>query len=838
MALEHRFVCPLPNGVHARPASALEGVARRFASTVSLRNERTGQVADAKSVLSIVGLSILQDDPCAVIVSGADESLGLAELQVFLRDAFPHCDDALPVVPAVAGELVLPPCLREAGVKVLPGLIVVSGIGQGRIVRAGGFQIPATLPLDGVTDIESEQGKLDGALQALSDWYAHRLAAAGPGIEGRLLAVHQSMARDQAFRQQLCSAIAERRRTAAGAIADAAAHFTALLAASGSALLRERALDVQDICIHLLRLIYGRAAGQAESPLTEDAVVVAHALTPGQFLALDRRFLKGLVLTEAGTTSHTVILARSLGIPTLTAVADLGNRQLDGQEAVADADLGALVTQLSDRARRYYLLELRRLASRRARLRSVAAQPGTTHDGHRVEIAVNLAAADEVATAWDEGAESVGLFRTELLFLDRDAAPDEEEQRAAYGRVLAAAGGRPGIIRTLDIGGDKPLSYLNLPAEQNPFLGCRAVRIYPGCEPLFRTQVRALLRASVQGRLQVLVPMIATLTEARWVKRIFAEERARCVADGLSVADAVPLGAMIEVPAAVFGLEALAREMDFFSVGSNDLLQYFMAVDRTNARVARLFNPLEPAFLRLLQQAVEAAHAQGKWIGLCGELAGQVPCLPLLIGLGFDELSAASPVLAALKAALARLALAECRQLLAAALACDTADEVAARLGGFGARRPAPLLAPELVLQDVEAHSKEEAIKQAVDLLHVTGRTEQPRVVEEAVWAREATYSTGFGHGFAIPHCKSAAVQASSLVVLKLRAPVAWGSLDGLPVRVVVLLAMRESDAATGHLKVFARLARQVMHEDFRGRIEQAEEPAALCAFLRESLEA
>jgi fructose-specific PTS system IIA-like component len=334
-----------------------------------------------------------------------------------------------------------------------------------------------------------------------------------------------------------------------------------------------------------------------------------------------------------------------------------------------------------------------------------------------------------------------------------------------------------------------------------------------------------------------MLPMVATVEEVRWAKRILAEERARCGAESIAFDAAMPLGAMIEVPAAALGLDALARELDFFSIGSNDLLQYFMAVDRTNARVASLYNPLQPAFLRLLQQIVNAAHAQHKWVGLCGEMGGQARYLPLLTGLGLDEISVAAPAIAGLKAGLAQLALPDCRNLLAAALDCVTADEVAALLEKFAAQRSAPLLDPELVIVDAEAASKEEAIKQGVDRLYVLGRTDRPRVVEEAVWQREAAYSTGFGHGFAIPHCKTNAVQSNSLAVVKLREPVAWGSLDGLPVRCVILLAMRETDCANEHLKVLARLARKVMHEGFRTRLEHEPDAQALCAFLREQLQ-
>jgi len=326
--------------------------------------------------------------------------------------------------------------------------------------------------------------------------------------------------------------------------------------------------------------------------------------------------------------------------------------------------------------------------------------------------------------------------------------------------------------------------------------------------------------------------MVATVDEVRGVKQILKQEQAKCAEEKVKFDATMPLGAMIEVPSAVFALEALCRELDFFSIGSNDLLQYFMAVDRTNARVSGLYNSLQPAFLRLLKQIVDGIHACQKRVGLCGEMGGQPRFLPLLVGLGLDEISTAAPAIAGLKAELAGLTFPDCRRLLASALGCATADEVAMLLEQFAARHSAPLLDPELIIMDSDAATKEEAIKQAVDHLYVLGRTKNSRVVEEAVWQREMTYSTGFGHGFAIPHCKTNAVRSSSLVLLKLRAPVAWNSLDGQSVRVVILLAIRETNSATEHMKVFAKLARHVMDENFRARLEQETNVNALYAFL------
>jgi fructose-specific PTS system IIA-like component len=836
MPLDFSFSCPLSNGVHARPASALEEVARGFNADVLLLNQRTGQAANAKSILSIVGADIRFSDPCLLKISGADEERAMATLGSFIRNTLPRQEMELPKIAAVGGEFRLPPCLRNGGAMVRRGTPVVPGIASGRIVRASGFHIPDGLATNGVTDISTEKKRIESGLEELISWYGLRAAAAGKGIENDLLIAHRSLARDEEFRHCILE-FASKGRTAAGAISDAEAHFSKLFSSSENAMLRERVLDIRDVCGQLLQRIYGTDASNRSLALLEDSIVVADSLTPCEFLALDCRLLKGLVLAEAGTTSHTIILARSFGIPTLVGVEKISKDLDEKQEAVLDADLGVLVTKLTASARRYYAMEHDRLNGRQLVIREFGARSATTRDGHRLEIAANIASVEEANRAFAAGAEGIGLFRTEMLFLDRAAAPDESEQYEIYHRVIESADGRPVIIRTMDIGGDKPLAYLNLPAEQNAFLGYRAVRIYPEFEALFRTQIRALVRASAHGPLKIMLPMIATLDEVRWARKIIFEEQARCGSEAIAFDSAMSVGAMIEVPAATWALDELCRELDFFSIGSNDLLQYFMAVDRANSRVAPLYNPLQPAFLRLLKRVVDEARARKKWIGLCGEMGGQKRYLPLLAGLGLDEISVSAPAIAGLKAELSRLNLSDCRELLTAAIQCITASEVAVLLEKFSAQHSAPVLISELIVTDADATTKEEAIKRAVDLLYIHDRTEQPRVVEDAVWEREATYSTGFGHGFAIPHCKTSAVQANSLALIKLSEPISWNSLDGGPVRVVILLAIRDCDGATEHMKLISKLARQVMHEEFRDAIERENNSAELCALLKNKME-
>ena len=303
---------------------------------------------------------------------------------------------------------------------------------------------------------------------------------------------------------------------------------------------------------------------------------------------------------------------------------------------------------------------------------------------------------------------------------------------------------------------------------------------------------------------------------------------------------APPVGIMVEVPSVAFVMDELCDEVDFFSVGSNDLTQYFLAVDRDNAKVAGLYSWAHPAFLRLLKTVVDAAHARGKWVGLCGELADVPAALPVLVGLGLDEISVAGPRIPAVKAALASLRSDDCAQRLAAALACRTRAEVEAALAKAGPSTAMPMLAADLLHLDADATTKAEAIKLLTDGLGVTGRAERPAAVEEAVWRREETYSTGFGHGFAVPHCKSAAVGASTVSIARLREPIEWGSLDGAPVDVVILLAIRDGggdvDANKEHMRVFAKLSRLVMRDEFRDGIRAAATPAELYGLLHGQL--
>ncbi len=574
----------------------------------------------------------------------------------------------------------------------------------------------------------------------------------------------------------------------ANAILAEVERLSAQLSQSASAYLQERVLDIRDVAGQLLAAAYPDVP-VARFELTEPSIVIAEDLTPSQFLSLDRSLTKGLILTHAGKTSHTVILARAFGIPTLSGISVSDCEAALATKVYLHAELGIVAVNANTGVEIYFDRAMQLADNRINQQKRFAGKQGMTRDGKRIEVAANIACAVEAEGAFSQGAEGVGLFRTEMLFMDRASAPTEEEQFRAYSDVLKAAEGKPIIIRTMDIGGDKPIDYLNLPAEQNPFLGYRAVRIYPQFLNLFRTQLRAILRAACCGHARVMVPMIQSIEEIRWVKeqmRIVANELST---DGVDHVAHIELGIMVEIPAVAFMIDQFSKEVDFFSIGSNDMTQYLLAVDRDNDQVSGLYNSMAPSFLRMLRQVVDTAHANGRWVGLCGELGADARLLPLLVGAGLDEVSMSAPNIPATKALLAELDSQACRTLFEAACDCATIADVKAVLDNREqGEEGKSLLDTECVFKRANYRTKEEAIQALVGNLALTGRTDAEFLLEEDIWAREAVFSTGLGFGFAIPHTKSENIRHSSISIAQLESrltgslnPAMWISSSCLP---------------------------------------------------------
>jgi multiphosphoryl transfer protein len=835
-SLEFAFVCSLSDGLHARPASHLAEVANDFASDCSLSNQRTGSVASLKSVLAIISADVRQGDRCTVQVRGADEQAAHAALFRFVEQVLPACDVPLAGMGAITGNGNLPRILKAAKVNFCFGSPVSHGIGQGKVVLLNGMALPKGLSARIAVEPQAELDQLKRATAAVRGRIRERLTHTKSSTEAGVLQADLALAGDVSLAQKLAEHVSQG-KSAGQAVMEAGEFFIDLLRHSESDYIRERALDIEEICLQLLEEIYGVDFQAAAIELREPSVVVVETLAPQQLLGLDRRWLKALVLEHSGATAHAVILARSLGIPTLVGVKNARHVLTAGQEVVVDAIRGLVATQVSSAVSRFYERERKTLALRQEFLPVQTTGPAITRDGKTLEVAANASSSEELSLAFENGADSIGLFRTEALFLQHDRAPSEEEQFVIYAEAARAADGRPVIIRTFDLGGDKAAPYLNLPTEANPFLGYRGVRIYPEHRELLQAQLRAILRASAFGQIQIMAPMISSLEEVLQFKAEIAEAKQNLSREGVSFQPDIRIGIMIEVPSAGFILDQLCAEVDFFSVGTNDLNQYFLAADRVNPKTAEISDVLHPGFLRFLKRIVEEIHAAGKWVGMCGEMAAEMRHLPLLVGLGLNEISLPAAGIPGVKNAVSQFSAVDCEQLLTDVIACREKVEIRDLLERAQALRPAqPLLSKELVLLGSESKNKEEALQEIVDAFYIAGRTEDRQRLEEALWSREAVYSTGLGYGFAAPHCKTEAVTADSIGVLKLRHAVDWGSIDSEPVSMIILIAMREQ-IPNRHMQVFSKLARKLMNEEFRGHLLAVENAHDMASYLAQQLE-
>ncbi len=834
MPRDLQFIFPLKNGFHARPASAFQELANRYASAITVINDGSGATANGKSTLALVSTMTKEGDACTVRIDGADADQAAAAIRTFLEETLPHCDDDLPAPVEASGGRV-PRVLKNAAV--MHGIPVSAGIARAPVHRVHGRALVLPSAASKPQGPAHETALLHQALHMLETRY--RTAPARRGTEAEVAKAHLSIVTDVEFRTELESGIAHQGLSAGQAIIRTAERYAALLGGAESEYLRERAVDIRDVSAQIMDAAYGPPAESTEVRLNADAIVVADDLTPSQFMALDKRFLRGLALAHAGATSHTVIIARSLGIPTVIGVPDAVLHIATGSTIILDAFRGILVTDPQADVLAFYTGEERTQQRIAERLEVHASRQGVTADGTRIEVAANAASVEEAEKAFRDGAEGIGLFRTEMLFMDRAAPPTEEEQYAVYAATMRAAQGRPVIFRTLDIGGDKGVEYLGLPEEENPFLGYRAVRLYPAFQEMIDAQLRALLRASALGRAKIMIPMIATVTEVRamrtWIDRIKDELAAAKVPFDASIA----IGIMVEIPSVAFQMDQLAPLVDFFSIGSNDLTQYFLAVDRGNPKVRGLYSSFTPAFLRLLKMITDGAHRHGRWVGLCGEFGGKLAAAPLFAGLGLDEVSLASPGIPAMKERIAQFTVAEGEALLAEAAACETPSEVERILAASAESRLAgkPLIDANIIVLASENVEKSLVIRELVNTLVADGRTADPDEVEDAVWRREETFSTGIGFGVAIPHCKSAAVRSNSIAFLRPARPFFWAEGDDEPVNMVILLAINDAAAGDEHLRIIAKLSRRLMHDEFRQKLIDAPSASDVVEALQEAMQ-
>lgn len=832
--LQFAFVCPLQSGLHARPASHLAEAANQFVGKCVLTNQRNGVVADCKSVLGIIAADVRHGDSCTIQTSGSDQEASNKALRKFVNEVLPGCDVPLPASSAPTAARVFPRALRSAQAKFIIGNPLSRGIGRGKVVNIKRMSLQPQPEIEPAPDHQLEFERLHEAVKAVRDRLGEKLKYSVTPTGSAILQADLAIASDVVLLEKLSQEV-RRGKSAAQAIVETGEFYMRLLDNSENEYIRQRSIDIEEICVQMLQEVGG---ARAESPLElrEPSVLVAETLGPQQLLALDRRLLKALVLEESGNTSHTAILARSLGIPTLAGVLNARIALPSGIEVVVDAVRGYAIPQPSSDIYKFYERETRTWQRRKEAWEQRSGESGITADGRRLEVGANASSVEELTLAFDNGADGIGLFRTEMLFLGREGPPTEEEQFAVYAAAARNAGSRPVIVRTFDIGGDKRVPYLNLPAEENPFLGARGVRLYAKHHDLLQTQLRAILRASTSGDLQIMAPMITSVDEILEFKQAVRQAQQDLAQNGAVFRPDVKIGIMVEVPAVAFQLERFCEAVDFFSIGTNDLAQYFFAADRTSVEVASLLNCREPAFLRFLSHIVDQIRGAGKWIGVCGEMAADRRNLPLLIGLGLDEISVPAAEVFDCKRTIAMYQSSDCVDLLARAMDCRNGLEVDEFLSSQSASKSVPLLTDELVLLTSTSQTKEQVIQEIVDAFYVSGRTDDRDVMEEALWARETEYSTGLGHGFAIPHCKTDAVLANSICILRLKDPIDWDSIQGERVRMVVTLAMRKSESTNSHMQVFSSLARKLDEDTFRESLLALQTPEQITAYLSEQL--
>jgi phosphocarrier protein FPr len=653
-----------PLGLHARPAAQLVRLARRYQAQVTIDD------VAATSINGVLSLGARQGRQLRICAAGAEAREALAALVDFIQSG---CGELSPSSP--------PPSQHQAG-----GIAASAGIAIGPLVKLR----PAAVEIAprAIENPEAEQQRLmaavDGAQQetrALYEWSKTHIGADEAGI----FDAQSLFLEDPQLLAAVIHTLLEGQVGAESAWQMETTRLAGRLAALDDPYLRARAADVADVAARVLRRLTGQSS--AARVLRQPSVLSAHDLTPSEVKDFDPAMVLALCLEAASASAHSVILARALGIPVVAGLGPGISALADGTIVAVDGEQGTV--WISPDADQVDALEGRRrtwLAARRA-AELERHKPAATRDGRRIRVFANISGVADAAEAVACGAEGVGVLRTEFLFLGRAAAPGEEEQLAAYLAIAESLGGRPLTVRALDIGGDKRLPYLDIGEEANPFLGWRGIRVLLSRRDLFRTQLRAILRAGAAQPVELLLPMIASLDELRQTKAMVGEAEAALEREGLPYRKNIRIGVMIEVPAAVAIADQLAREAGFFSIGSNDLIQYVMAADRTNSRVAPMADPFEVAVLRMIRQTIEAARSAAIDVALCGELAADPLATPLLLGLGLEEFSVSAPLIPELKRAISSWSAPEAEAVAREALAMDSCQSVRRLLL---LRRPSP----------------------------------------------------------------------------------------------------------------------------------------------------
>lgn len=569
--------------------------------------------------------------------------------------------------------------------KMLKGIAASDGIAAAKAYML--VQPDLSFSETSIDDPEAEIKRLDDAVEASKSELELIKQKATENLgeeEAQVFEAHLTILADPELLGQIKDKVKNDKVNAEAALKSVTDMFIEMFEAmTDNAYMQERAGDIRDVTKRIMSHLLGVTLPNP-ALIQEEVVIVAHDLTPSDTAQLDRNYVKGFITDIGGRTSHSAIMSRTLEIPAVVGSGSATTDIQEGEMVIIDGINGDALVDPTDAELADYKQKAAEFAAQKEEWARLKDAKSVSADGKEVLLGANIGTPDDVLGANDNGAEAVGLFRSEFLYMNSNELPTEDEQYEAYKAALEGMSGKQVVVRTMDIGGDKELPYLPLPEEQNPFLGYRAIRICLDRQDIFRTQLRALLRASKYGRLAIMFPMIATVQEFKDAKAIFEEEKANLVASGVEVSDDIQVGMMMEIPAAAMIADKLAKYADFFSIGTNDLIQYSMAADRGNERVSYLYQPYNPSILRLIKNIIDASHKEGKWTGMCGEMAGDQIAVPLLLGLGLDEFSMSATSILKTRSLIKKLDSKEMKELADKAVSdCETVDEVVSLVKEF-----------------------------------------------------------------------------------------------------------------------------------------------------------
>ncbi len=556
------------------------------------------------------------------------------------------------------------------GLGVSPGI----GIGKAFVIEKKSLDIKKIYVNDAEKEIDRLRNAVELGRSQLNELYAKTLKEVGEK-EAQIFKSHEMMLEDDTFISEIESKIRNEKVNAEYSVKEVSNHYIKMFNNIEDEYLRERSEDIKDVTVRVIKILLGIRTADY-SKLNKDSILVAEDLTPSDTAQLEKGKIAAMITEMGGKTSHAAIIARIMGIPTVVGLDDITQKIKSNDVVICDGKTGKVLINPNQKQLAYYTQKKTRLEEISNELRKQVGLPTITKDGFKVTLAANIGTPHDVDMILENDAEGIGLFRSEFIFMNRECQPSEDEQFEEYKEVLQKMGDKPVIIRTLDIGGDKNVPYFDIPKEMNPFLGYRAIRLCLGNVDVFRTQLRAILRASVYGNLKIMFPMISTMKELRDSKKVLEKAKEELNNKGIPFNNDIEVGIMIEIPSAAIISDLLAKEVDFFSIGTNDLIQYTLAVDRMNSKLSHLYSQYHPAMLRLIKGIIDNAHKAGIWVGMCGEAAGDPKLIPIFLGMGLDEFSMNSPSILSSRYIIRNLNKDEMEKIAESTLNMETAVEV------------------------------------------------------------------------------------------------------------------------------------------------------------------